>query len=172
MNDIDDPWSHEILRVVAIAIIGSLFGLAWNPSALRPSKVQLTQEPLAAAYLPTIEAKDLEAGVLDGTIQIVDSRTRILYESGHIRTALPSWDSKNEFLFPCLLKLLPLKTKIAVIGERSTAYGARRVAGLFAAKGYDQVLVVNGGMEAWRRENRAVIKGWDFEDIKLWSQKQ
>jgi rhodanese-related sulfurtransferase len=169
VNDERATWRADFLIALGMAIIGSLFGLLWNPSALRATEVKITKNPLAAAYLEEIGASEVEALIQNGSIQIVDSRQRSLFEAGHLIGALPCWDNDTEFLISSLIKLLPLDANIVVVDELPVGYGGRRIAGLFAARGYKNVRLLKGGVQTWRQEKRRLAKGWDFDAIKKWS---
>ncbi len=153
---------------MALIVVGSLVGLVWNPSALRSSTITMDTALKTANYLTEIAPEEVLQGLRKGSLCVVDSRQRSFYEAGHIPGSLPLWDAKIEFMIQILYRLIPLDTQVVVVDEKSSGFGGRRIAGLFASRGYKNVKLLKGGLSGWRVQGRPIVQGWDFEDIKKW----
>ncbi len=163
-----DSMRADFLGALALLLVGSLAGLVWNPAALRNATITMDTAPKTADYLTEIDREEVLRGLHKGSLCVVDSRQRSFYEAGHIPGSLPIWDAEIEFMIQILYRLIPLSTQVVVVDEESRGFGGRRIAGLFASRGYKNVKLLKGGLSSWRAEGRPIIQGWDFEGIKKW----
>ncbi len=155
----------DLLGALVLLLAGSLLGLLWNPSALRPGAVRLEGDgrPVAADWLGSIERQALLEALRAGRAQLVDARQRSHFEAGHIPGALPAWDAGPRSLFRELLMVLDPDQPLIVVDDRGDGFGARRLAGLFAARGHSGIGLLVGGVEGWREAGLPLARGWDFD---------
>lgn len=151
-----------------LLLAGSLLGLLWNPSALRPSASPgrvADGRPRRADWLGSVGREAVLAGLRAGEIQVVDARPRALYEAGHIPGALPWWGVPPRTNLKVLLRIVARDRLLVVIDEHEEDYGALLVASRFAEYGQERVALLEGGLEAWREAGLPLARGYDFDPL-------
>lgn len=104
-----------------------------------------TQQPAA------VSVQEFEKGVTDANVQILDVRTAGEFKSGHIKNALQAdWSNQQQF-----------RERVGFVDKDKPVYiyclvGARSnaAAGWMRSNGYKTVVELQGGLNAWKRENK------------------
>jgi len=140
---------RDVRFLLVIWLIAAGLGLAW--SRLAPVAVD---EATATGRTPWqfISAPDLmEQMAQSSSPLIVDVRHSLFFEDGHIPGAihLPSRDGARQE-WPRPLALAQGKERAIVLYcQDASCDDSRHVAAQLAAAGYERILVLRGGWEAW-----------------------
>lgn len=102
---------------------------------------------------PFLSPSDFEKGISKDSIQLLDVRTAGEFNSGHIKNALQAdWTDPSQFMdrISYVDKDRPVYI-YCLVGGRSNA-----AASWMRANGYKTVIELQGGINAWKRENKPV----------------
>ena len=101
-----------------------------------------------------LNANEFEKGIGNkDSIQLLDVRTAAEYKAGHIKDALLA-DWKDEAEFTRRIGFIDKKRPVYVYclgGSRSAEAAAKML-----AMGYQSVYELNGGINAWKKDNKAI----------------
>ncbi|MBL0232517.1 MAG: DUF953 domain-containing protein [Chitinophagaceae bacterium] len=122
-----------VFLVCFIALSGSLFAQNTNTSAIDPN--------------------EFETGIGKAGIQLLDVRTAEEFKTGHIKNALQA-DWKDQAQFKDRVQYVDKNRPVYIyclVGGRSAA-----AAEWMRENGYSQVIELKGGINAWKKANKAV----------------
>ena len=111
-----------------------------------------------------ISADEFEAGISKQSIQLLDVRTADEYQDGHLKNAfLADWTKQDQFKerVQALDKTKPIYV-YCLSGGRSGAASA-----WLKQNGYTSVYNLEGGINAWKRNNKAVEGAKNTKQISL-----
>lgn len=136
-------WWRDMLALwpflAAACLVGFAVQLAWPVHFPSPSEGGWT--------LVTLE--DVVTASADQKVVILDARTPLFFEAGHIPGArnLPG---KDVFKLPAsALMEIPLTQRIVVYCAGQDCTDSRKLARFLAARGYENVSIYEGGWEEW-----------------------
>ena len=134
----------RLALVLGMIGLGSLLGV--TRAALLPSHCS-SVKPLAGS----VSVAEAHSALMDGGVTFLDARAQTYYRQGHIPGALGVPYAMREPRSGYLAEAIPRERHIIVY-----CYDSRcGIAGLFAnwlrRKGWSEVAVLEGGMEAWKR---------------------
>lgn len=134
-----------------VLILRKLFQLknAFALVLVLTSMVSCHSQPASNSVGPA----DFEKGMTAANVQILDVRTAAEYQSGHIKNALlADWTNQQQFMdrISYVDKDKPVYV-YCLAGGRSNA-----AAQWMRSNGFKTVVELQGGMNAWKRENKPV----------------
>lgn len=111
--------------------------------------VSCNSQPAATLVGPA----DFEKGISAGNVQVLDVRTAGEYKSSHIKNALQAdWNNQQQFMERIIYVDKDKPVYIyCLVGSRSNA-----AANWMRSNGYKNVVELQGGINAWKRENKPV----------------
>ena len=111
----------------------------------------------------SLSVSDFEKGIAKENVQILDVRTMQEYQSGHIKNALlADWTNTDEFIS----RTESLDKSKAVYAYCFSGARSFKAAMFLKEKGYT-VYHLDGGIAAWKRENRSVEGNNNIKQISL-----
>jgi rhodanese-related sulfurtransferase len=116
------------------------------------------------AQIAAMDSKAFEAAMNSGTYQLLDVRTAGEYQSGHLKNSLQAdWNNQDQFVdrIKYLDKSKPLLVYCAS-GIRSA-----NAALYLTSIGFKAVQNLNGGLNTWKREGKAVESASNIAQLSM-----
>ncbi len=156
--------SGLLWRLSVLCLMGSLLGLLWNPSSLRP-RTEEGRPPINPYRPAEVDVRDVAATLDDGPLVIIDARSREEYERLHPAGAIAVYDRGGRALYRVIRRWVPCRAACVVVGNPSRPTVAALVASRLSRFGFHDVRVLTGGFPAWKRARLPVAAGWDMEPL-------
>lgn len=138
---------------VFMLLLSLLVGLVFNFS--NPSGVKLIPEAWSREDIPVAEVRTAREMMHSGAL-VVDARPAEFYRTAHIKKALNIPRSLFDFVYSMRMAELPTSTPILVYGRTVSRHYDEDVAWLLRERGFANVRVLDGGLEAWRQSGYPV----------------
>ena len=155
------PWG-AFEQAAALCLAGTLVGVLVNYGALVGGSLL----PMgAAAERPwRISAGSLEEELHWGRTVVVDAKSRNAYERGHIPGSIWMDLEAGERQLAALSSYLPTDALITLVSAK-TGRDAQRDMRRLLALGLQDVRLLTGGVETWRRAGGRIVSGWDMDAL-------
>ncbi len=151
-------------RLSTLCLAGTLLGLLWNPSGLRP-RGEAVQSPINPYRPAEVGVDDFAKSWRSSVTVVIDARSRDEYERLHPAGAIAAHDRGGKALFRIIRQWVPRETPCVVVGNPSRPTVAALVAARLSRFGFRDVRVLRDGFPAWKRAGLPVAKGWDMEAL-------
>ena len=109
----------------------------------------------------TIDSSELKRLRESGEVVLVDGRSQMEYENGHIPGAHYLGVADFEKVFPSFTARFSLKAKLVIYCGGGDCSLSRKVAELLHSKGYHELKIYSAGYNDWFLSGNPVEKGKD-----------
>ena len=158
---------------LGLFVVSGAIGLGVN--ALRPEPLALTYEPPGARFVKSSSSEAWKSGIhlveMDTTqeliaqngVLVLDARPDLFYEFGHLPNAENLSRKEFEAHFEARREVLneakELEVPFLIYCAHEHCEDASKVAEQLVAKGYEPILIFEGGYEAWERAGLKIEEG-------------
>lgn len=137
-------WRDLILILLVSLSLGLLYNLA------NPGGVDVVPDALFSPGPPAISAAQAKAGIDSGRAVLIDARPAEFHQQERIESAINVPPALFDFVYAMRFADLSLDTPIIVYGRSVSLHYDRQVAEKLALRGHDAVMLLDGGLRAWR----------------------
>lgn len=132
-----------------ILLVSLCLGLLYN--LVSPGRVEIVPRALFTPAPPALTAAAAKVELDAGRAVLIDARPAEFFEQECIRGAVNLPPSLFDFVYAMRFADLPLDARIIVYGRSVSLLYDRQVAEKLALRGHESVVLLDGGLEAWRR---------------------
>ncbi len=148
--------------MLCIAVVGTLIGLGatwrdWERGA------QLRKPEVFVPRIMTV--KQVEQELSTGGVVVLDARTRVEFEAGHVPGALALFSAPGQSLLGEARRCVSQDAEVVLVGVRERDLNALRLAQRVREWGVPRVRIMKGGMVSWKAAGFEIDKGWDMGPI-------
>ena len=156
------PVPETCARVLCILIAGAFVGVGATYGVWDRGDAPVKRTVFVPRVISGLHVHDALAS---GDIVVLDSRTRVDFEAGHVPGALALFEAPGKPLLAEARRCIPQGAEVVLVGRRERDLNALRLAQRVREWGFSNVRVMKGGMKAWVADGYAVDKGWDMEPV-------